>query len=105
MWTYCVAKFSSVGIVYIYIMYMLLYMQSVMTMVMLHHMAIGQLVTPILVCSLLHGRKGETNWTIVSFTPSIEVTVSGEQFPMNGPCDPMDVGTCVPQFETTAVGK
>ena len=80
-------------------------MQSVMIMVMLHHMAIGQLVTLILVCSLLHGSNSETNWAIVSFMPSIEVTVSGEQFPVNGPCDPMDVGTSVPQFETTAVGK
>lgn len=80
-------------------------MQSVMIMVMLYHMAIGQLVTPILVCSLLHGSNSETNWTIVSFISHIGVTVSGEQFPMNGPCDPMDVGTCVPQFETTAVGK
>ena len=74
-------------------------MQSVMTMVMLHHMAIVQLATPILVCSLLHGSNSETNWTIVSF---IEVAISGEQFPINGPCD---VGTCEPQFEATGVGK
>ena len=77
----------------------LLYMQSMMAIVMLHHVAIGQLVTPILVCSLLHGSNSETDWTVVSF---IEVAVSGEQFPINEPCD---FGTCEPQFEATGVGK
>ena len=68
-------------------------------MVMLHHMAIGQLVTPILVCSLLHGSNSETNQSYIG------VAVSGELFPINGLCDPMNVFTCEPQFEATGVGK